>query len=115
MHYVYVAPKKDEAFATDVERLRKRGIRVHAMTPRGAALPVKRMVHFMGDSNCVGLIVPDDHRRDTPLVQQLQTCAHLMRLEILSVTTYLTETKPAAASAVPATQHPAAAGKTTMP
>lgn len=115
MHYVYVAPVKDESFDLDLTRLKGSGYKVHALTPKedSRSWPVRRMVAFLCDDHCLALIVPDDYHRHTEVVERTKICARHMGIEVLPVTRFLQHNKPVAASAVPATQHPAAAGKTT--
>ena len=74
------------------------------------------------------MVVPTDLEKLTPLVQRIQQIAHITGIRVMPLASYIMQhgryqtrskpqeqaTAPVAASAVPPTQHPAAAGQPTL-
>lgn len=113
---VYMVPRNDLATANDVEackRFAESDIKV-AVVNELTYPDIRPIVGLLALPACKGLLMPDDYHRHNPLMDTVKLTARLMKLEVLPLRVFLKkQTQPVAASAVPATQHPAVAGHNT--
>ncbi|HRH68922.1 MAG TPA: hypothetical protein PLB89_05385 [Flavobacteriales bacterium] len=116
--YVYLTPRLDDLYEADRVRMGAIAHRVNVFVlAAGSTTTLARVVRALTENECKGLILPDDYRRHNELIEHAKAIAKHLGFVPVPLTHHLAkqQTKPVAASAVPPTQHPAAAGKPIAP
>ena len=111
---IYLYPRHDMQAIAELQRLY--GHHVKPLELGGLTRnTVRSVVRAISSMEVTALVVPDDCSRHNEMIEYVKSCAFYIGLPRMSVTRFLQQTKPVAASAVPPTQHPAAAGKPIAP